>query len=110
MKFKYQKLYKSIVHFFVAGSQIGIISDEKLLDLLDFALSADTINTVKNLRDIMASGVEPLALMSQLATIITDILAGSNNNTKERHKRKFFHHQARKPRPLCDTLSHIIMS
>lgn len=65
------------------------------MDLLDFALSADTINTVKNLRDIMASGVEPLALMSQLATIITDILAGSYDDAKQRPKRKFFHQQAR---------------
>ncbi|KAL5989779.1 hypothetical protein ACLOJK_010673 [Asimina triloba] len=56
---------------------VGLISDDKLVDLLDLALSADTVNTVKNLREIMEAGVEPLALMSQLATIITDILAGS---------------------------------
>lgn len=73
---------------------IGLISDEKLLDLLDFALSADTINTVRNLRDITASGVEPLALMSQLATVITDILAGSYDNVKQRPTRKFFQRQA----------------
>ncbi|XP_057764056.1 LOW QUALITY PROTEIN: protein STICHEL-like 3 [Salvia miltiorrhiza] len=73
---------------------IGLISDEKLVDLLDFALSADTINTVKKLRDIMASGVEPLALMSQLATVITDILAGSYDSAKQRPKRKFFHQHA----------------
>ncbi|KAL2930986.1 Protein STICHEL-like 3 [Bienertia sinuspersici] len=63
---------------------VGLISDEKLVDLLDFALSADTVNTVKNLREIMESGVEPLALMSQLATVITDLLAGTYNFTKER--------------------------
>lgn len=81
---------------FVVVLQIGLISDEKLVDLLDFALSADTINTVKNLRDIMASGVEPLALMSQLATVITDILAGSyDDDAKQRPKRKFFHQRDR---------------
>ncbi|XP_042038992.1 protein STICHEL-like 4 isoform X1 [Salvia splendens] len=69
---------------------VGLVSDEKLVDLLDLALSADTVNTVKNLRDIMESGVEPLALMSQLATVITDILAGSYDFTKERPKRRFF--------------------
>ncbi|KAH6759476.1 AAA-type ATPase family protein [Perilla frutescens var. frutescens] len=69
---------------------VGLVSDEKLVDLLDLALSADTVNTVKNLRDIMESGVEPLALMSQLATIITDILAGSYDVTRERPRRKFF--------------------
>ncbi|XP_028056907.1 protein STICHEL-like 3 isoform X1 [Camellia sinensis] len=73
---------------------VGLISDEKLVDLLDLALSADTVNTVKNLREIMESGVEPLALMSQLATVITDILAGSYDLTKERPRRKFFRRQS----------------
>lgn len=71
----------------------GLISDEKLVDLLDLALSADTVNTVKNLREIMESGVEPLALMSQLATVITDILAGNYDFHKRRPKRKFFRRQ-----------------
>ncbi|XP_010481537.1 PREDICTED: protein STICHEL-like 4 [Camelina sativa] len=69
---------------------VGLISDEKLVDLLDLALSADTVNTVKNLRIIMETGLEPLALMSQLATVITDILAGSYDFTKDQRKRKFF--------------------
>ncbi|XP_027368235.1 protein STICHEL-like 3 isoform X2 [Abrus precatorius] len=72
---------------------VGLISDEKLVDLLDLALSADTVNTVKNLRVIMETGVEPLALMSQLATVITDILAGTYDFTKERRRRKFFRRQ-----------------
>ncbi|CAA7059808.1 unnamed protein product [Microthlaspi erraticum] len=72
---------------------VGLVSDEKLVNLLDLALSADTVNTVKNLRTIMETSVEPLALMSQLATVITDILAGSYDFTKDRHKRKFFRRQ-----------------
>ncbi|KAK9714512.1 hypothetical protein RND81_06G100100 [Saponaria officinalis] len=72
---------------------VGLISDDKLVDLLDLALSADTVNTVKNLREIMESGVEPLALMSQLATVITDILAGTYDFAKERRRRKFFRRQ-----------------
>lgn len=75
---------------------VGLVSDEKLVDLLDLALSADTVNTVKNLRMIMETGVEPLALMSQLATVITDILAGSYDFAKDQRKRKFFVRQ-----PLC---------
>ncbi|KAG6483546.1 hypothetical protein ZIOFF_060194 [Zingiber officinale] len=69
---------------------VGLVSDEKLVDLLDLALSADTVKTVKSLRGIMETGVDPLALMSQLATIITDILAGSYVFTRERLRRKFF--------------------
>ncbi|CAN1166901.1 Protein STICHEL-like 3 [Linum perenne] len=72
---------------------VGLISDEKLVDLLDMALSADTVNTVKSLRVIMEAGVEPLALMSQLATVITDILAGTYDFTREKHRRKFFRQQ-----------------
>ncbi|CAN7109189.1 unnamed protein product [Brassica rapa subsp. narinosa] len=72
---------------------VGLVSDEKLVDLLDLALSADTVNTVKNLRTIMETSVEPLALMSQLATVITDILAGSYDLTKDQHRRKFFRRQ-----------------
>ncbi|KAK3161850.1 hypothetical protein QOZ80_1BG0082270 [Eleusine coracana subsp. coracana] len=71
---------------------VGLVSDDKLVDLLDLSLSADTVNTVKTLRDITETGVEPLALMSQLATIITDILAGAYTFTHERQRRKFFKH------------------
>ncbi|XP_051135371.1 protein STICHEL-like 3 isoform X2 [Andrographis paniculata] len=71
----------------------GLISDEKLIDLLDLAFSADTANTVKNLRDIMESGIDPLALMSQLAAVITDILAGIHDFIKDCPRRKFFRKQ-----------------
>ncbi|KAL8249421.1 hypothetical protein R6Q59_006289 [Mikania micrantha] len=54
----------------------------------------DTVNIVKHLREIMESGVEPVALMSQLATVVTDILAGSYNFNKERSRRKFFRQEA----------------
>ncbi|KAL5230381.1 hypothetical protein ABZP36_029157 [Zizania latifolia] len=73
---------------------VGLVSDDKLVDLLDLALSADTVDTVKTLREITETGVEPLALMSQIATIITDILAGTYTFTRERVRRKFFKHPA----------------
>lgn len=82
--------------------QVGLISDEKLIDLLDLALSADTVNTVKNLRMIMETGVDPLALMSQLATVITDILAGSYDYRKERRRRKFFRNQPCESKSLLE--------
>jgi DNA polymerase III gamma/tau subunit len=82
--------------------QVGLVSDDKLVDLLDLALSADTVNTVKTLRDITETGVEPLALMSQLATIITDILAGTYTLTRERVRRKFF------KRPTCKQHCHCL--
>lgn len=60
------------------------------MDLLDSALSTDTVNTVKNLRVLLETGVGPLALMSQLATIVTDLIAGTYDFTAERNRRKFF--------------------
>ena len=86
------------------GFQVGLISDEKLVDLLDLALSADTVNTVKNLRLIIESGVEPMALMSQIATVITDILAGSYDFKKERPRRKFFRRQPCKSKNISCNL------
>lgn len=57
---------------------VGVVSDEKLLDLLEIAMSSDTAETVKRSRELMNSGVDPVALMSQLAGLIMDIIAGSN--------------------------------
>lgn len=57
---------------------IGVVSDDKLLDLLEIAMSSDTAETVKRSRELMDSGVDPIALMTQLAALITDIISGTN--------------------------------
>ncbi|XP_042006675.1 protein STICHEL-like 2 [Salvia splendens] len=54
----------------------GVISDAELLDLLNLALSSDASNTIKKVRELIASRIDPLQLISQLASLITDILAG----------------------------------
>lgn len=56
---------------------VGVVSDEKLLELLELAMSSDTAETVKRSRELMDSGVDPMVLMSQLAGLIMDIIAGS---------------------------------
>ncbi|KAH7681351.1 DNA polymerase III subunit gamma/ tau protein [Dioscorea alata] len=56
---------------------VGVVSEEKLLDLLEIAMSSDTAETVKRSRELMDSGVDPMALMSQLAALIMDIIAGT---------------------------------
>lgn len=56
---------------------MGVVSDEKLLELLELAMSSDTAETVKRAREFMDSGVDPIVLMSQLASLIMDIIAGS---------------------------------
>lgn len=49
------------------------------MELLELALSSDTAETVKRARELMDSGIEPIVLMSQLASLIMDIIAGSYN-------------------------------
>lgn len=56
---------------------VGVVSEEKLLDLLEIAMSSDTSETVKRSRELMDSGIDPVALMSQLAGLIMDIIAGT---------------------------------
>ncbi|CAK9230365.1 unnamed protein product [Sphagnum troendelagicum] len=58
---------------------VGLVSDKKLLELLDFALSANTTNTVRCLRELLDSGVDALSLVAQLASLITNILAGTSD-------------------------------
>ncbi|XP_009790508.1 protein STICHEL-like 2 isoform X2 [Nicotiana tabacum] len=55
---------------------IGAVSDDELLELLHLALSSDTSNTVKRARELMRSRIDPMQLISQLANLIMDILAG----------------------------------
>ena len=40
-------------------------------------MSSDNAETVKKSRELMDSGVDPIALMSQLASLIMDIIAGT---------------------------------
>ncbi|KAL2651796.1 hypothetical protein R1flu_019924 [Riccia fluitans] len=69
---------------------VGLVSDDKLIDLLDLALSPDAVSTVRCMRELLDGGIEPLALVSQLATLITDILAGSVMIPLDKQMRGFF--------------------
>jgi len=40
-------------------------------------MSSDQAETVKRSRELMDSGIDPMALMSQLAGLIMDIIAGT---------------------------------
>ncbi|KAF3440658.1 hypothetical protein FNV43_RR18942 [Rhamnella rubrinervis] len=63
---------------------VGVVSDEKLLELLDLAMSSDTAETVKRARELMDAGVDPMVLTTQLASLIMDIIAGTYNITDVR--------------------------
>ncbi|KAI4367983.1 hypothetical protein MLD38_016603 [Melastoma candidum] len=64
---------------------VGVVSDKKLLDLLELAMSSDTVETVKRTRELLDSGIDPLVLISQLARLIMDIIAGTYKSTGSRH-------------------------
>lgn len=60
-----------------------------MLDLLDLALSCDTSNTVIRARELMRSKIDPMQLISQLANLIMDILAGKCEEDSSEARRKF---------------------
>ncbi|XP_050224032.1 protein STICHEL-like 2 [Mercurialis annua] len=73
----------------LAYELIGVVSDDELLDLLDLALSSDTSNTVIKARELMRSRIDPMQLVSQLANLIMDILAGKCQEDGSEVRRKF---------------------
>ncbi|KAF9601828.1 hypothetical protein IFM89_023515 [Coptis chinensis] len=74
----------------LAHELIGIVSDEELLDLLDVSFSSDTSSTVVRARELMRSRIDPMQLISQLANLIMDILAGRSQIGISKVKRHFF--------------------
>ncbi|KAM2939078.1 hypothetical protein FF1_038784 [Malus domestica] len=73
----------------LAYELIGVISDDELLGLLDMALSSDTSNTVIKARELMRSRVDPMQLISQLANLVMDILAGKCQDNVSEVRKKF---------------------
>ncbi|XP_021855226.2 protein STICHEL-like 2 [Spinacia oleracea] len=78
----------------LAYELVGTVSDDELLDLLDLSLSADTSNTVKRARELMRSRIDPMQLISQLANIIMDILAGKFQDEDSEIRRNFMRRHA----------------
>lgn len=53
-------------------------------------MSSDTAKTVKRARELMDLGVDPIVLMSQMATLIMDIIAGTYSAGEAKHSSSFF--------------------
>lgn len=60
---------------------MGVVSEDKLLELLELAMSSNATETVRRTRELMDSGVDPLILTSQLVTLIVDIIAATQNDS-----------------------------
>ncbi|KAG0458578.1 hypothetical protein HPP92_023444 [Vanilla planifolia] len=57
---------------------VVVISDEKLLELVEIAMSSNNEEIAERSKSLVNSGVDPIALMSQLAGLIMDIIAGTH--------------------------------
>ncbi|KAG2323768.1 hypothetical protein Bca4012_038051 [Brassica carinata] len=68
---------------------VGVVSDDKLLELLEIALSSDTAETVKKARELLDLGADPILMMSQLASLIMDIIAGAYKALDEKYSDAF---------------------
>lgn len=73
--------------------QNGVVSDAELLNLLHLALSSDASSTIKKVRELIGSRIDPLQLVSQLAGLITDILAGKCDGVSDIRSRYFGLHK-----------------
>lgn len=82
---------------------MGVVSEDKLLELLELAMSSNATETVRRSREVMDSGVDPLVLISQLVTLIVDIIAGTHLSVDTKHDDSLFSGQTCKSVYLCDS-------
>ncbi|KAL1203647.1 Protein STICHEL-like 1 [Cardamine amara subsp. amara] len=68
---------------------VGVVSDDKLLEILELAFSSDTAETVKKVRELLDLGADPILMMSQLASLIMDIIAGAYKALDEKYSDAF---------------------
>ncbi|MFS7933987.1 hypothetical protein Hanom_Chr05g00386211 [Helianthus anomalus] len=62
----------------------------KVLELVELAMSSNIAETVKRARELMDLGVDPMVLMSQMATLIMDIIAGTYQVVEARYGDSLF--------------------
>ncbi|PWA49370.1 AAA-type ATPase family protein [Artemisia annua] len=61
------------------------VVNELLMELLELAMSSNTADTVKRARELMDLGIDPMVLMSQMAKLIMDIIAGTYQVVEARY-------------------------
>lgn len=67
---------------------MGLVSHDKLSHLLEAALAGNSLEAARCTRDLIACGVEPQALVSQLASLVVEILVGTSPQATSQDKRK----------------------
>ncbi|PWA91134.1 AAA-type ATPase family protein [Artemisia annua] len=61
------------------------VVNEVLMELLELTMSSNTADTVKIARELMDLGIDPVVLMSQMAKLIMDIIAGTYQVVEARY-------------------------
>ncbi|KAH6772623.1 AAA-type ATPase family protein [Perilla frutescens var. frutescens] len=97
-----KRITKSLVN-----ELMGVVSEDRLLDLLELAMSSNATETVRRARELMDSGVDPLVLISQLVTLIVDIIAGTYPNADAKRNYTLFGGRTLTEREL-DRLKHAL--
>jgi len=60
---------------------MGLAPRSRLVRLLEAAISGNSTEAVKYTRDLIDFGIEPRGLVSQLASLVTEVLADSCSST-----------------------------
>ncbi|KAM0937197.1 putative DNA-directed DNA polymerase [Dioscorea sansibarensis] len=64
---------------------LGLAPDDKLTQLLEATLSGDMIEAVRHIRELIACGIEPRTVVSQLASLVTETLAENSSSSMQDH-------------------------
>ncbi|KZV47382.1 protein STICHEL-like [Dorcoceras hygrometricum] len=86
---------------------IGAVPDERLLNLLELAMTSNATETVKRARELMNSGHDPVVLTSRMATLVVDIIAGHFLDIDPKNNDSFFAGRNLSEGEL-DTLKHVL--
>ncbi|XP_073034815.1 protein STICHEL-like [Primulina eburnea] len=100
-------LFGKIITTSMVNKLIGVVPDERLLNLLELAMKSNATETVKRARELMNSGHDPVVLTSRMATLIVDIIAGTFLNVDSKNNDYFFAGRILSEREL-NALKHVL--
>ncbi|KAJ0964971.1 hypothetical protein J5N97_026109 [Dioscorea zingiberensis] len=83
---------------------LGLVPHDKLTQLLEAALTGNSIEAVRRTRELIACGIEPKIVVSQLATLVTETLAGNFSSSVQDHAQIRSKHLKK----LCNTLRTLV--
>ncbi|KAH7673966.1 DNA polymerase III subunit gamma/ tau protein [Dioscorea alata] len=83
---------------------LGLAPHDKLTQLLEATLSGDIIEAMRRTGELIACGIEPRTVVSQLASLVTETLAGNSSSSMQDHSQI----RNRQLKKLCNTLRTLV--